>query len=401
MNLKRGILLLVIFGIFSTLFAQEGMSVRSVTLVTKVFPDVERVFAVVIEYPVEIDRQKLSPNQFAVRAKSGDTYFPRTIKKVYANNTGEVSFSVFRNRGKYVILELDPWDPNAGTFIYGSPNVRAKLDYIVSQIVPILDVDGKEVEPFVSKQTGEKHLIIDDFLAFTFKDAETNVEIPYRLFVPKDVDPEKKYPLVVFLHGGGERGTDNYVQLASNRGAVVWAEPRHQLVHPCFVLAPQCPPNSFWSLDTIRAVVNLIKKLMEEYNIDEKRVYVTGLSMGGAGTWTAIMEFPELFAAAIPICGMGDVNKVERIKDMPIWVFHAEDDPVVPVVNSRILVKKLAEIGGKVRYTEYEKGFVLRYLKQLGWKTDNPGLEDWVPHSSWQPTYDNEEVIEWLFSQSK
>ena len=401
MGLRKGVLFFILVGISSIPFAQGEIAVRGVTLVTKVFPDVEKVCAVVIEYPVEIDGQKLSPAQFSVKVKTGDTYSSRTITKIYANNIGNLSFRVFGNRGRYVILELAPWDPNAGTFIYGMPNTRMELDYIVSQLVPIFDVNGNEVKPFTSKQTGEKHLIIDDFLAFTFKDAETGIELPYRLFIPKDADPNRKYPLVVFLHGGGERGKDNYIQLASNRGAVVWAEPRYQAVHPCFVLAPQCPPNSFWAQNTIRAVVNLIKKLMKEHNIDEKRVYITGLSMGGSGTWTAIMEFPELFAAAIPICGGGDVSKVERIKDIPIWVFHAEDDPVVPVESSRILVKRLAEIGGKVRYTEYEKGFVMRYLKQLGLKTDSSELINWVPHSSWIPTYENQEVIEWLFAQSK
>jgi len=213
------------------------------------------------------------------------------------------------------------------------------------------------------------------------------------------VNPDRKYPLVVFLHGAGERGTDNYLQVAGNRGAVVWAQPRYQVVHPCFVLAPQCPPNSSWStLFTDRknpfnpekpllAVIKIIRKLLDEYNIDENRIYITGLSMGGYGTWSAIMNFPELFAAAIPICGGGDVSKVERIKDIPIWVFHAEDDPVVPVENSRVLVKKLAEIGGKVRYTEYEKGFMEKH--------------GWDPHGSWIPAYESQEVVEWLFEQSR
>lgn len=399
---KRSVLLLILlFGIFSIFLAQEGNEVKNITLITKVFPEGEKVCAVVIEYPVEIDGWKLSTDQFSVKVKTGDTYSSRTITKVYANNSGDISFSIFSNRGKFVILELSPKDPNAGTLVSIPEtflNTRVKLNYIVSQLVPVVDVNGNTVEPFTSEQTGEKHLIIDDFLSFTFKDPETGIEIPYRLFVPEGTT-DRKYPLVVFLHGAGERGTDNYLQLAGNRGAIVWAQPRYQVTHPCFVLAPQCPPNSSWStLFTDRknpfnpekpllAVIKIIRKLLDEYNIDENRIYITGLSMGGYGTWSAIMNFPELFAAAIPICGGGDVSKVERIKDIPIWVFHAEDDPVVPVENSRVLVKKLAEIGGKVRYTEYEKGFMEKH--------------GWDPHGSWIPAYESQEVVEWLFEQSR
>lgn len=239
-------------GILSILFAQEDVTVNGVTLITKVFPEGEKACAVVIEYPVEIDGQKLSPDQFSVKVKTSDTYSSRTITKVYANDNGDPSFSIFNNRGKYVVLELSPEDFHSNTIVFGPSflNTRMELDYIVSQLVPIFDVNGNKVEPFTSKQTDEKHLIIDDFLAFTFKDPETGVEIPYRLFVPKDVNPDRKYPLVVFLHGAGERGTDNYLQVAGNRGAVVWAQPRYQVVHPCFVLAPQCPPTAVGPLSS-------------------------------------------------------------------------------------------------------------------------------------------------------
>nr|WP_231556615.1 prolyl oligopeptidase family serine peptidase [Thermotoga sp. 2812B] len=337
-----------------------------------------------MKYSVEVVGWRLSPDQFSVKVKSGDTYSSKMITRVYTNNSGDLSFSIFSNRGRFVILELSSGDPNTGTLVFNPKiflNTRVKLDYIVSQLVPIFD--GNEVEPFTSKQTSEKHLIINDFLAFTFKDLETGVEIPYRLFVLKDLNPDGKYPLVVFLHGAGERGTDNYLQVAGNRGAVVWAQPRYQVVHQCSVLAPQCPLNSSWfTLFTdkanpfnpeklLLAVIKIIRKLLDEYNIDENRIYITGLSMGGYGTWGTIMNFPDLLAAAIPICGGGDVSKVERIKDIPIWVFHAEDDPVVPVENSQVLVKKLAEIGGKVRYTEYEKGFMEKH--------------GWDPHGLWTP----------------
>lgn len=135
------------------------------------------------------------------------------------------------------------------------------------------------------------------------------------------------------------------------------------------------------------AVIKIIEKLLEEYNIDRNRVYITGLSMGGYGTWSAIMNFPELFAAAIPVCGGGDVSKVDKIKDIPVWAFHAEDDGTVPVEQSRSVVKALSRVGGKVRYTELEKS----YLSSRGYD----------PHWSWIVAYENQLVIEWLFEQRK
>lgn len=381
--------------------------IRSITLITKVFVNGERIFAIAIEYPTEIENTVLSPEYFSVKVKKGENYFSRSITKVYVNTLPKASQSIFISQGKFVILELNPDDfyPSkehsetvapSGFFL----NKREDPEYIVSQTAPIVDVNGQEIPPFSRKKTREIRLGIDDFQAFIFKDSENDIEIPYRLFVPENVNPNKKYPLVVFLHGAGARGTDNITQLAENRGAIVWAEPKVQAVHPCFVLAPQCPSDSSWSTlftdnndpykpeKPLLAVINLIKKLLKEHNIDEKRVYITGLSMGGYGTWTAIINFPELFAAAIPICGGGDVSKVEKVKNIPIWVVHAEDDPVVPVENSRTLVRKLSEIGGKIKYTEYEKG----YIESLGWGDG---------HGSWKPAYEDQRIIEWLFEQRK
>jgi len=206
--MRKGMLFFIFMGTLSILFAQEDVTVNGVTLITKVFPEGEKACAVVIEYPVEIDGQKLSPDQFSVKVKTGDTYSSRTITKVYANDTGEVSFNIFNNRGKYVVLELSTEDLHSNTIVFGPNflNTRMKLDYIVSQLVPIFDVNGNEVEPFTSKQTDEKHLIIDDFLAFTFKDPETGIEIPYRLFVPKDVNPEQKIPAGCLPTRSGREG---------------------------------------------------------------------------------------------------------------------------------------------------------------------------------------------------
>ena len=186
--------------------------------------------------------------------------------------------------------------------------------------------------------------------------------------------------------------------MVANKGAVVWAQPGHQALHPSFVLAPQCPRESSWTgvlsggepfepNPELLALPHLIENLVSQHNIDSDRIYVTGLSMGGFGTWAITMESPHLFAGAIPVCGGGEVKKVDKIKHIPIWAFHAEDDPLVPVAFSRSLVRSLAERGGRVKYTEFLKD----YLESQGWSA----------HSSWIPAYEDETVINWLFEQKR
>jgi len=375
--------------------------VGKITLVTRVFPEGEKVYAVLVEYDCEIDGGKLTSETYMVEAETKEGPVARTIKRVYANNTGDLVPPSLPAGGRFVVIELDPEDAIAKTISFSSDtflSTRVKLNYTVTQKIAISTGGGKTVAPFTAQNTDEKHLVIDDFSASVYVDEESGAEVPYRFFIPQNIGSDKKYPLVVFLHGAGERGRDNYIQLAGNKGAVVWAQPGHQAVHRCFVLAPQCSPDSSWTKllsggdpfepgDELLSVSCLIKDLVSRYNIDSNRIYVTGLSMGGFGTWAMIMEHPELFAGAIPICGGGDPRKVDRIKDIPVWVFHAEDDPLVPVSLSREVVRNLVEIGGRVKYTEFLKD----HLESKGWSA----------HSSWIPAYEDEKVINWLFKRSK
>ena len=223
----------------------------------------------------------------------------------------------------------------------------------------------------------------------------------YMLFTPKAEDG-KKYPLVVYLHGAGERGSDPRVALA-NSGGTTFASDAWQDKHPCFVLAPQVANDEWWSDDTyIDLIAKSVMALPMEKGlpVDTTRVYITGLSMGGMGTWKAISKYPTLFAAAMPICGAGDPFEVRKAKDVPVWAFHAEDDPVVKaygylqdgrfdtMVGSRTLVNSLRGAGGTdVHYTEYPAGWMEAH-----------GLNG---HASWVPAYADEEAKEWLFSHCK
>jgi len=219
--------------------------------------------------------------------------------------------------------------------------------------------------------------------------------MPYRLFIPSEYNANTSYPLVLFLHGAGDRGTDNNAPLNSSRGATLWAETENQASHPCFVVVPLCPAdkqwvNTNWSLgsysitdvpmsDELKMVKDIIDTLETQYNIDASRLYVTGLSMGGYGTWDFILRYPTMFRAAIPICGAGDPSKASLISTIPLRVFHSSDDPLVPVAGSRDMVNAINALGPNTRtefYTEY---------------TDQG-------HYSFVYAYDRPDLVNWLFT---
>jgi predicted peptidase len=221
---------------------------------------------------------------------------------------------------------------------------------------------------------------------------ENKLTLKYRLLKPVGYSFGKKYPLVVFLHGAGERGDDNTITL--KHGAKEFANEERRKQYPCYVLIPQCPKEKKWSntdwskesskhpeqaSESLALVKDLIDEMVENAGVDANRIYLTGLSMGGYGTWDAIARYPNFFAAAAPICGGGDPSTVDRFSRLPIWVFHGAKDQAVKVTRSRDMVEALKKVGSGVKYTEY------------------PNLE----HDSWTPTYANAEFYAWLFAQQK
>src|SRR5947209_5794838 len=177
-------------------------------------------------------------------------------------------------------------------------------------------------------------------------------KLPYRLLKPAMIEDGKKYPLVIFLHGAGERGTDNEKQLV--HGVPQFVANREK--YPCFLVAPQCPDGKKWvevdwSADSHtqpkepgevgKLAIGLIEQSIKDRPVDPKRVYLTGLSMGGYGTWDILARRPELFAAAAPVCGGADEATAAKIKDIPIWVFHGAKDTAVKPARSRNMVAAL------------------------------------------------------------
>jgi len=223
--------------------------------------------------------------------------------------------------------------------------------------------------------------------------------LPYRILYPENYDKNKKYPLVLFLHGAGERGSDNEKQLM--HGSKLFLTPENRKNFPAIVIFPQCPENSFWSSVSVDrskspvsfefnyenaitwpldAVQKLVTQLQADEAIDKKKCYITGLSMGGMGTFELVYRFPKLFAAAMPICGGGDsVHYDKRVKKVSFWVFHGAVDAVVNVKESIAMVNKLKELKVAVTYTEYPN----------------------VNHNSWDNAFAEPTFLSWMFSHKR
>jgi predicted peptidase len=203
------------------------------------------------------------------------------------------------------------------------------------------------------------------------------IEQRYLLFLPADYGKEKdkKWPLILFLHGSGERGTD--IEIVKKHGPPKIVENKKDF--PFIVVSPQCDPNKWWDPFTL---AGLLDEVGEKYSVDADRVYLTGLSMGGFGTWDLASKYPNRFAAIAPICGGSDsVRRVARsLKEMPTWVFHGEKDQSVPFQQSVTLVDALKQAGNTdVQFTSYP---------DLG-------------HDCWTVTYDNPKLYDWFLSHKR
>lgn len=204
------------------------------------------------------------------------------------------------------------------------------------------------------------------------------IHLDYRLHLPNDYDESESegYPMILFLHGSGERGND--INKLKRTGLTKYVEEHDDF--PFIVVAPQCNEKTWWTRE-LDGLYALVKHIVNELNVDEKRMYLTGLSMGGFGCWHLAERYPKLFTAMIPIASgteeyIGFPERVEILKDLPIWAFHGAKDPIVPVME----IKKLMPyLGDKFKYTEYPEGM----------------------HDVWTETYENKEIYAWLLKHSK
>ncbi|GGC26288.1 phospholipase [Parapedobacter defluvii] len=221
--------------------------------------------------------------------------------------------------------------------------------------------------------------------------------LPYRILFPEGYDPNGNYPVLFFLHGAGERGNDNEKQLV--HGANLFLSDSVRKAFPAIVIFPQCPADSYWSNVDIQSgeggsrefyfrtggkpstamalFLRLVKDVLKNEAVDEQRVYIGGLSMGGMGTYEALRRKPKVFAGAFAICGGDHTSNVKKYAHVPLWIFHGEQDDVVPSTHSHAIVAELKRLGANPKYTFYP--------------TAN--------HNSWDSAFAEPDLLPWLFSQ--
>lgn len=245
-----------------------------------------------------------------------------------------------------------------------------------------------------------KKKTIPDMAQYDKKLFEANgAKLPYRILYPENYDASKKYPLVLFLHGSGERGNDNEAQLT--HGAKMFLKPENRRDFPAIILFPQCPADSSWNTgksdrtkmpierdfdysrkisQPLNMAIELVKSYIRTESVDHNQVYIVGLSMGGMGTFEAVARYPELFAAAAPICGGGDIRAFSANgRKTPMRIFHGSDDSVVNFRYSWDMYDSLKGMGWPVEYVEYPR----------------------VDHNSWDYAFAEKDFLGWLFSKKK
>lgn len=207
-------------------------------------------------------------------------------------------------------------------------------------------------------------------------------ESKYVVYIPRGYTAEsnasKRWPVILFLHGAGERGDDGKKQVTVGLGPALR---KRESESPFVAIFPQCRSGGSWRADSPdgERAMTILSEVEKEFRTDPDRIYLSGLSMGGMGTWSLSMKYPDRFAALVPICGRGDIEQASKIAKLPIWCFHGDADRAVTVEGSRTMIAAIKEVGGNPKYTEY------------------PG----VGHNSWDAAYATPELFPWLLEQRR
>jgi predicted peptidase len=246
------------------------------------------------------------------------------------------------------------------------------LIFILALGLSHAQIFAQDAMPSITNQQAKK---------FSRKISKT-VSANYLLYLPKDYSPkgEQRWPLMLFLHGAGERGTNLSLVTVHGPPKIV----KNKTDFPFILVSPQCPSNQSWSNDVLLA---LLDEVIKKYKVDESRVYLTGLSMGGFGTWSLGLTYPERFAAIAPICGGGetiglllaDPKKARALKSLGVWAFHGAKDPVVPLDESQRMVDALKRLGNDPKFTIYPE----------------------AGHDSWTETYNNQDLYRWFLQHRR
>jgi predicted peptidase len=227
-----------------------------------------------------------------------------------------------------------------------------------------------------------------DFRKNTFVDKKTGAHLPYRLYVPITYSKTEKYPLVLWLHGGGGRGNDNVYQISRNdtKGTHFWISPENQKTFPAFVFAPQCPEHENWAdpefnqpSNALLLTLQALDAIEKEFSIDPDRIYLAGQSMGGLGVYALVQLYPQRWAAALVLSAYDNFTVPAAISRVPLWIFQGDSDQTVPLDMVRDMMQQLKKMRANFRYTEYHK----------------------VDHETWNKAFAEPELIPWLSAQKR
>ena len=432
--MKKILLFLTFFGMListciisaetTTAFKTEKIKyprgIRSVTSVTEVFGTGQQITHIILEFNEKVVNSQLTKNTFTVS--------DRTVEKIYSNTRPEKTDIV--KDGRFVIIELNPKDSGASLRLEGNDEVGFQMKKATSKITQkedILFTNGKKLEKSIAilENNKIKNLIVENFKQFVYKDTKTGTTVKYNLYIPKNYDKNKKYPLVLFMHDAGVLSEDTKTTLLQGNGAISFATPEEQERHEAFVLAPQysrkvVDDNGDITSD-LDATVNLIKDyLISKYSIDEKKLYATGQSMGGMMAIVMNYKYPELFAASYLVACQWDPKEVSTMARNNLWITVSTGDakayPGMNAITSELIkrgatvakdswradytdaqflegARKVIAQKSNIKYTTLEKG-TNPYLP----KDANPGLE----HSgTWKVAYSIPGIKDWMFLQSK
>ena len=394
--------------------------IRSVTSVTEVFGTGQQITHIIVEFNERVVNSQLTKNTFTVS--------DRTVEKIYSNTRPERTDIV--KDGRFVIIELNPKDSGASLRLEGNDEVGFQMKKATSKITQkedILFTNGKKLEKSIAilENNKTRNLIVENFKQFVYKDPKTGTSVKYNLYIPKNYDKNKKYPLVLFMHDKGVLSDDTKTALFQGNGATSFAAPEEQARHEAFVLAPQysrqvVDDNGDITSD-LDATVNLIRDyLISKYSINEKKLYATGQSMGGMMAIVMNYKYPELFAASYLVACQWNPKEVSTMAKNNLWITVSTGDakayPGMNAITSELIkrgatvakdnwradytdaqflegARKVIAQKSNIKYTTLEKG-TNPYLP----KDANPGLE----HSgTWKVAYNIPGIKDWMFLQSK
>ena len=432
--MKKILLFLTFFGMListciisaetTTAFKTEKIKyprgIRSVTSVTEVFGTGQQITHIILEFNEKVVNSQLTKNTFTVS--------DRTVEKIYSNTRPEKTDIV--KDGRFVIIELNPKDSGASLRLEGNDEVGFQMKKATSKVTQkedILFTNGKKLEKSIAilENNKIKNLIVENFKQFVYKDTKTGTTVKYNLYIPKNYDKNKKYPLVLFMHDAGVLSEDTKTTLLQGNGAISFATPEEQERHEAFVLAPQysrkvVDDNGDITSDLDATVNLIIDYLISKYSIDEKKLYATGQSMGGMMAIVMNYKYPELFAASYLVACQWDPKEVSTMARNNLWITVSTGDakayPGMNAITSELIkrgatvakdswradytdaqflegARKVIAQKSNIKYTTLEKG-TNPYLP----KDANPGLE----HSgTWKVAYSIPGIKDWMFLQSK